>query len=77
MASEPYSLINLYDRKEQTDERKADALHDKPDFGDLLIGNLDKIALPAAITDQSHPPLTLYFDNNSMKDLWIALTWGI
>jgi hypothetical protein len=20
--------------------------------------------------------LTLYFDNNSMEDLWLAITWG-
>jgi len=28
------------------------------------------------VTDPAHPPLTLYFDHNQMKDLWIALTWS-
>jgi hypothetical protein len=41
----------------------------------LLTGSLNKIAPPAAITDSTHQPLTLYFDNNSMEDLWIAMTW--
>jgi hypothetical protein len=37
---------------------------------------LNKIALPAAVTDATHPALTLYLDNNSMEDLWVALTLG-
>jgi hypothetical protein len=42
----------------------------------LLTGSLPPAALPAAITDATHPPLTLYFDNNSMDDLWLTITWG-
>ena len=46
-------------------------------LGNLLAGSLVKnVPLPAAITDSKHPPLALYFDNNSMEDLWIAITWG-
>jgi hypothetical protein len=45
-------------------------------LNNLLTGNLTKIALPAAITDSTHPPLSLTFDNNAMNDLWIAITWG-
>jgi hypothetical protein len=41
-----------------------------------LDGSLNKIALPAAVTDATHPVLTLYLDNNSMEDLWVAQTWG-
>jgi hypothetical protein len=37
------------------------------------IGSAD---LPAAVTDATHPPLILNFDNNSMEDLWIAIKWG-
>ena len=53
-----------------------DTLASIPLLNNLLTGSLNKIALPAAITDTTHPPLTLYFDNNSMDDLWIAITWG-
>jgi hypothetical protein len=53
-----------------------DKLVKNPLLGNLLTGRLVKVALPAAVTDQTHPPLTLYFDNNSMEDLWLAITWG-
>ena len=53
-----------------------DTLVRNPLLNNLLTGGLNKIALPAAITDATHPPLTLYFDNNSMNDLWMAITWG-
>jgi hypothetical protein len=53
-----------------------DSLLLNPLFGSLLVGSLVKIALPAALTDATHPPLTLYFDHNEMKDLWIAITWA-
>ena len=40
-------------------------------LGDLRIGKLAKIPLPAATGKWS-----LLFNDNGMKDLWIALTWG-
>jgi hypothetical protein len=67
--------VNLYDN-DDTSVSNTDTLNQNPPFGNLLSGNLDKIARPAAITDATHPPLTLYFDNNSMEELWIAITWG-
>jgi hypothetical protein len=66
--------VNVYDKGDKTGN--SDTLNQDPDFGNLLTGNLVKIALPAAVTDASHPPLTLFFDSNSMKDLWLAITWG-
>jgi hypothetical protein len=53
-----------------------DTLVLSPQFGAMLAGSVAKIPLPAAVTDAAHPPLTLYFDHNQMKDLWIALTWS-
>jgi hypothetical protein len=47
-----------------------------PLLNNLLTGSIGKADYPAAISDATHPPLTLYFDNNSMNDLWMALTWG-
>lgn len=40
------------------------------------MGSLVNIKAPAAVTDSTHPPLRVYFDNNSMEDLWLAITWG-
>ena len=45
-------------------------------LGGLLVGALAHIPLPAAVTDAAHPPLTLRLDDNSMSDLWLAITWG-
>jgi hypothetical protein len=53
-----------------------DTLTVNPVLNNLLVGSLNKIALPSAITDATHPPLTIYFDNNSMEDLGLAITWG-
>jgi hypothetical protein len=66
--------ININDKADKGG--KNDILARNPLMGNLLAGSLTKIALPAAITDATHPPLTLYFDDNSMEDLWLAVTWG-
>jgi hypothetical protein len=66
--------VDLYDKPDKTGNN--DTLNRSPSFGNLLTGNLNKIALPAAVTDATHPPLTLYLDDNSLKDLWLAITWG-
>ena len=36
------------------------------------------MATPAVALAQAAKPViaVLYFDNNSMEDLWLALTWG-
>jgi len=70
------SSININDKADKSGA-KTDTLAKNPLLGNLLIGSLIKnVPLPAAITDATHPPLTLYFDNNSMEDLWMAVTWG-
>jgi hypothetical protein len=68
------TTINLYSKADKTGNH--DNMARNPLLGNLLAGNLNKIALPAAVTDATHPPLTLYFDNNSMENLWLAITWG-
>lgn len=40
-------------------------------LGGLLIGSLDEDALPPAIGE-----LRLHFADNSMRDVWLVLTWG-
>jgi hypothetical protein len=49
-----------------------DTLTKDVNMGNLLAGRLTEIALPAA----PDTALTLYFDDNALADLWIAVTWG-
>jgi hypothetical protein len=42
-----------------------------PPFGDLRWGTIGTIPAPKPLET-----LTLYFDDNTMDDLWLALTWG-
>lgn len=68
--------INISDHADKTvSGAKSDTLAKNPLLGNLITGALSKIALPPAVSDPAHP-LTLYFDNNSMEDLWMAITWG-
>ena len=68
------TTVNINDKPDLTG--KADTLVPDPLLNNLFTGTLTNIILPAAITDATHAPLTLYFDNNTMDDLWIAITWG-
>ena len=74
MSAGSTTTINMNDKADMSGNN--DTLAVNPLLNNLLTGSLDKIALPSAITDTTHPPLTIYMDNNSMEDLWIALTWG-
>jgi hypothetical protein len=51
--------------------RKEDALVKDFSLGGLKAGKLTTISLPAPTGK-----FTLYFNDNSMEDLWLALTWG-
>jgi hypothetical protein len=62
------TTVSVTDKNGTSDTLAAD-----PAMGGLLVGNLTN--LPAAITDNTHPPLSLTFDSNAMNDLWIAITW--
>lgn len=66
--------INLYDKADKSGH--TDAMSQNPVLGNLLSGKLARIAKPAAVTDATHAPLRLFFDNNSMDDLWLAITWA-
>jgi hypothetical protein len=68
------TTVNLNDKADKSGNN--DVLVKNPALGNFFSGSLTKIALPAAVTDATHPPLTLYLDNNSMTDLWMAITWG-
>ena len=68
------TAININSKADKTGQN--DTLVRNPLLGNLLAGSLTKIPLPAAISDAIHPPLTLFFDDNSIDDLWLLLTWG-
>jgi hypothetical protein len=51
--------------------RNEDELVRDISFGDLMRGNLTNIPLPAPIGE-----FTQYLDDNSMEELWLAVTWG-
>jgi hypothetical protein len=63
--------LEISDRvKEDDQEARKDSL-EKAGFGDLLVGKLNKIALPLPIGK-----LKLYFGSKTIEDLWIAVTWS-
>lgn len=66
------ATLNLNDKADESGN--PDILVKNPLLGNLLSGSLTKIALPAAVTGAT--PFTLYFDDSSMEDLWMANTWG-
>lgn len=50
---------------------KEDSMTNDTSFGGLRVGKLTNVPLPAPTGT-----LTLYFNDNSMEDLWLALAWG-
>lgn len=64
-------IFEKVDANNQPDPANNDTLAKAPDFGNLLKGKLEKISLPAPTGK-----FALYFNDNSMEDLWFALTWG-
>lgn len=67
LASIP-DIVNIADSAYDTD--RIDSLNKDVELGNLLVGRLENIALPAPEGE-----FTLFFDDNSFADLWIGLTW--
>jgi hypothetical protein len=64
--------INIADKVGKNDvTAKIDLLTKDVSLGGLLIGRFQNLTLPAPEGD-----FTLFFDDNSLIDLWICLTWG-
>jgi hypothetical protein len=73
-ATDKTAAISINDKPDKSG-KPPDTLARNPLMGNLLGGALESITRPSAITD-ANSPMTLYFDNNSMNDLWLAITWG-
>lgn len=66
--------FGMFEKSDKTG--KTDSSARNPLLGNLLSGRFAKLPLPAAITDDTHPPLTVFLDNNAVQNLWLLLTWG-
>ncbi len=49
-----------------------DSMVKDPSYGGLRVRKLSNIPVPSSPTDT----LDLFFDDNSIENLWLALTWG-
>jgi Tc toxin complex TcA C-terminal TcB-binding domain len=58
------------------DSTVKDKLVKDPAFPGLRAGKLDKVPLPKPIHLGAEEKFTIFFSDNSMDNLWIALTWG-
>ena len=67
--TESIEVSDKVDANGKLDEARKIALGNSP-FA-LMTGKL-----PNTVDLSPTGPLTLYFGNNSMEDLWLALTWG-
>ena len=67
----PASLAVFDQVDDQPASAKTDALAKDAALGDLLVGKLANISRPAPTGK-----FTLYFEDNSVEELWLAVTWG-
>jgi hypothetical protein len=58
------------------DSTAKDKLVKDPALPGLRVGKLDNVPLPKPIHSAPEEKFTIFFDDNSMEDLWIALSWG-
>ena len=63
------TTIEVFDNSNATGNK--DSLTEDTSLNDVRVGKLTNIQLPDATGEFS-----LYFTDNSMEDLWLALTWG-
>jgi len=65
--------VDVADKLDKNDATaKKDSLMKDATLGNLLVGKLTNVGLPAKPEGQ----LQLFFDGNAMADLWIAVTWS-
>jgi hypothetical protein len=69
--------LDVADRADLADvATKKDTLVKDEAYGDLLIGALENIPLPAIAPNWTDVELALYFERQAIDDLWLAVRWG-
>ena len=71
--------VQIADKADKSDATaKKDELHKDPAQGNLLVGKLEQISPPRDSQNNVSPTgeLKLFFDDRTMADLWIAVTWN-
>jgi hypothetical protein len=63
------NIVTITDQPDGTGNE--DTLEKDASLGDLLAGTMTDILLTAPTGK-----FTLYFNDNSMEDLWLAVSWG-
>jgi hypothetical protein len=65
--------LDLFDKADRADTTaNKDTLNQAPAMGNLLVGTLANIGRPASTVVK----MRLFFDDNQIRDLWLAVTWG-
>jgi hypothetical protein len=77
----PAATLDVADRANKADlAAKKDTLTKDTTLGNLLVGMLKNIALPAKPASTGGPvkegELRLFFESNKLADLWLAVRWG-
>ena len=67
------STLDIYNKgNDQPDAALKDTLSKDAHLGNLLVGSLSGIPLPASPVGE----LKLYFDDKDMEDFWLIVRWG-
>jgi hypothetical protein len=66
------SSLDVFDKADKGDNTaKRDTVALDPALGNLMVGTLSTITLPTSPVGK----LELFFEDRTMEDLWIAVTW--
>jgi hypothetical protein len=69
--------LDVFDKADKADAAaKKDTLVKETTMGNVLIGKFTNAASGIALPAKPVGELKLYFDDNAIGDLWIAITWG-
>jgi hypothetical protein len=69
----PPGSLAVFDKADQADPTASeDALARDAALGNLYVGKLTEIAVPSRPVSE----LKLYFEDNEIADLWLAVTWA-
>ncbi|MBO7743716.1 hypothetical protein I8J29_05875 [Paenibacillus sp. MWE-103] len=75
--AQPPASMDVFDQvNDQPQEAKKDTLAKAAELSNLLIGKLTGGATGIALPAKPKGELKLFFGENSIADLWLAITWN-